>query len=36
MSVLVHGSVDGARLDDDSLFMESLLIRSAATRRRAT
>ena len=26
MSVLVHGSVDGARLDDDSLFMESLLI----------
>jgi cytochrome P450 family 142 subfamily A polypeptide 1 len=26
MSVLVHAEVDGARLDDDSLFMESLLI----------
>jgi cytochrome P450 family 142 subfamily A polypeptide 1 len=26
MSVLVHAEVDGARLDDESLFMESLLI----------
>jgi cytochrome P450 family 142 subfamily A polypeptide 1 len=26
MSVLVHAEIDGARLDDDSLFMESLLI----------
>jgi cytochrome P450 family 142 subfamily A polypeptide 1 len=26
MSVLVHAEIDGARLDDESLFMESLLI----------
>jgi len=26
MSVLVHAEIDGERLDDDSLFMESLLI----------
>jgi cytochrome P450 family 142 subfamily A polypeptide 1 len=26
MSILVHAEIDGARLDDDSLFMESLLI----------
>ncbi len=26
MSILVHASIDGARLDDESLFMESLLI----------
>ncbi|HEX5064815.1 MAG TPA: cytochrome P450, partial [Myxococcota bacterium] len=26
MSILVHAQIEGARLDDDSLFMESLLI----------
>jgi len=26
MSILVHAEIDGARLDDESLFMESLLI----------
>ena len=26
MSILVHAEIEGARLDDDSLFMESLLI----------